>query len=184
MLDVRDRAPQKNSGLIKERHSVCQTRIIKAMDIQTELESPQPTLTADRAPEQAESNRKEPRIDNQLLKPSSPPTVTVTETLPENEDGPSQTKIVNNADGEMVQASKVASLTPSGPPESHQQFSMQEFKRSFYRHWMKDRSVERSNPYGFSSANASPSQSRPQSPTGCSYAEGMARKGSLGGAPG
>jgi len=152
------------------------------MDIQTKVEPIHPVSATDKT-EGAETNRDKPSIDNHLLKPISTPMVTVTEIPSENEDGTSQTRVVENANEDPA-ISKIASLTPSGPPETHQQFSMQEFKRSFYHHWIKDRSVEKSDPYGFSSANASRSQSRSPSPNGCSYSEAMARRGSIGGTTG
>jgi hypothetical protein len=82
---------------------------------------------------------------------------------------------------EAPPASHNGSLTPSGPPESHRAFSLQDFKRSFYNHYLKDKAIEKSDPYGFTSANASRDPSRSQSPSPCTYAEALRRRGSLGG---
>ena len=152
------------------------------MNIQNKVEPMHPVSTVGTT-EGAESSRNQPSINTHLPKPIPTPLVTVTEIPPENEDGAGQTRVLENANEDPA-ISKIASLTPSGPPETHQQFSMQEFKRSFYHHWIKDRSVEKSDPYGFSSANASRSQSRSPSPNGCSYSEAMARRGSIGGTTG
>lgn len=114
--------------------------------------------------------------------PLSAPAVTVTEipgVAPEDKGQALQ----NIADDhlEAPPASHNGSLTPRGPPESHRAFSLQDFKRSFYNHYLKDKAIEKSDPYGFSSANASRDPSRSQSPSACTYVEALKRRGSLGG---
>lgn len=112
-----------------------------------------------------------------LVRSTTLPVVLTTEVVSEDE----RTSQLTVKDRREAAPLNSGSLTPSGPPESHRRFSLQNFKRSFYDHWMKDKSIEESNPFGFYSATASPNHGGSQSPNPASYAESLVRRGSLGG---
>src|SRR5262249_47104165 len=146
------------------------------MDIVTHLESRQ---IKDGPPPEAGGGQKEARLT--APKPTAHttllPVVITTEVVSEDERA---SQLAINDRGESVPLNP-GRLTPSGPPDSHRQFSLQDFKKSFYDQWMKDKSVEKSNPFGFHSASATPNRSGSQSPTAISYAQSLARRGSLSG---
>ena len=148
------------------------------MDIVTNLESRQ-IVSKDGPPPEAGCGQKEASL--KAPKPTAYttllPVVITTEVVSEDERA-SQLAINNH--GESVPLNS-GSLTPSGPPDSHRRFSLQDFKKSFYDHWMKDESIEKSDPFGFHSANVTPNRSASQSPTAISYAQSLARSGSLSG---
>lgn len=149
------------------------------MDIVTHLKSPQILVSKDgpspetgvRHKEASVNDSKSPARGTQL------PVVITTEVVSEDE---SDSRLATNDRRETALLNS-GSLTPSGPPEGQRRFSLQDFKRSFYDHWMKDKSIENSNPFGFHSTNTSPNLSRSQSPSPITYAQSLARRGSLSG---
>lgn len=139
-----------------------------------EVSNLKPSATA--AP--AGASQKAPSSDSPVLRAIIPtPSVTITEIPPTPGKEPQATQPEDAEHLEISPLKTSGNLTPSGPPESHHAFSMQDFKRSFYQHWMKDKSIEKCDPFGFSSA----SSSRSHSPAPCTYAEALARRGSVGG---
>jgi hypothetical protein len=146
------------------------------MDIITHLESQQTSVSKDCPPPETGASQKEASVnDAKSLSPGTLPPVVVTTYVVSEDELASQLAFNEAA------PLNSGSLTPSGPPAGHQKFSLQDFHKSFYDKWMKDKSIEKSNPFGFHSANATPSCSRSQSPPPISYAQSLARKGSLSG---
>jgi len=147
------------------------------MDV-THLKLQQPLVSKDDPPGEVGVSQKEtsPNSEKKPTAQASPPVVAITEAVPE-EHG--LQAAINDHRGAASLNSD--SLAPSGPPDSPRRFSLQDFKRSFYDEWMKDKSIEKSDPFGFHSTNASRSHSRSQSPSPISYAQGVARRGSLSG---
>ncbi|OCK85859.1 hypothetical protein K432DRAFT_216850 [Lepidopterella palustris CBS 459.81] len=127
---------------------------------------------------------------------SSPSTLTFCTTSPINEDlKKDTTQGLGHAEQRPALAHRDANLAPPKPETQTQKQTqtlrkpipaMEAFRRDWYKDWFRDHSVEKADPFGFSSAGTSTAASRNISRTGspqppaCGNYE-TARRASLGG---
>src|SRR5579871_4833400 len=150
------------------------------MDIITHIKPPKIFVSKDKdsPPPENGANQQEASVgDAKSPTHRTLPVVITTEVVSKDE---CTSQLAINDRGEAAPLNS-GSLTPSGPPNSYHQFSPQDFTRSFYSKWIKDKSIEKSNPFGFHSANTSNNPSRSTSPTPMSYTQSLTRKGTLSG---